>query len=98
MIFHYGGILTHSTEKLKATYNGEEYQFGITTRIRCEKNQVNGVEQKGVIASTPHGYWNPAKINGYKEQHKEFIKEKLNTEYDDFLIETEAIGVTDEEV
>jgi hypothetical protein len=82
MIFHFGGILTHSTEKLKAVYATEEYQFGISTRIRCEKNQVNGIEQKGLIASTPHGFWNPDKIDAYKEQYKDFIKEKLNTTYD----------------
>jgi len=87
MIFHFGGILTHSTEKLKATYKGEEYQFGVTTRLRCEKNQVNGIELKGVISSTPHGYWNPDKIDEYKEKHKDFIKEKLNTEFDDFVFE-----------
>jgi hypothetical protein len=85
-------VLTFSTEKLKATYKGEEYQFGIVTKIRCEKNQVNGIEQKGSIASTPHGYWNPDKIDAYKEMHKDFIKEKLNTEYDDFVIETELIS------
>ena len=97
MIFHFGGILTHSTEKLKATYKGEEYQFGITTRIRCEKNQVNGIELKGVIASTPHGYWNPDKIDSYKESHKDFIKERLNTEYDDFVIEGTKITTPEED-
>lgn len=90
MIFHFGGILTHSTEKLKATLNGEEFQFGITTRIRCEKNQVNGVEQKGVISSTPHGFWNPDKIEDYKKEHMDFIKKNLNTEYDNFVIEKEG--------
>jgi hypothetical protein len=90
LIIHFGGILTHSTEKLKATLNGEDFQFGVQTRIRCEKNQVNGVEQKGEIASTPHGYWNPDKINEYKEQHKDFIKKALNTTLDDFKIEKES--------
>jgi hypothetical protein len=98
MIFHFGGILTHSTEKLKATHSGEEFQFGVTTRIRCEKNQVNGIEQKGMISSTPHGYWNPDKINEYKDEHKQFIKDKLNTDYDDFLIETEAISLGREDM
>lgn len=98
LIFHFGGILTHSTEKLKATHGGEEYQFGVSTKIRCEKNQVNGIEQKGLIASTPHGYWNPDKINDYKEEHKEFIKAKLNTEYDDFIIETEEIKLGKEDM
>jgi len=90
MIFHFGGILTHSTEKLKATLKGEEFQFGVTTRIRCEKNQVNGVEQKGTISSTPHGYWNPDKIEDYKSEHMDFIKANLNTDYDDFVIEKEG--------
>ncbi len=90
LIIHFGGILTHSTEKLKATLNGEDFQFGVQTRIRCEKNQVNGIEQKGEIASTPHGYWNPDKINDYKEKHKDFIKRALNTTLDDFKIEKEA--------
>lgn len=98
LIFHFGGILTHSTEKLKATLAGEEFQFGVETRIRCEKNQVNGIEQKGKIASTPHGYWNPDKINDYKEEHKDFIKAHLNTEYDDFVIEKEEIGLSKEDM
>jgi hypothetical protein len=90
MIFHFGGILTHSTEKLKATLGGEDFQFGITTRVRCEKNQVNGVEQKGMLSSTPHGYWNPDKIDDYKKEHMAFFKEKLNTTYDDFVIVKEG--------
>jgi hypothetical protein len=98
LIFHFGGILTHSTEKLKATLGGSEYQFGIETKIRCEKNQVNGIEQKGKIASTPHGYWNPDKINDYKDEYKEYIKEKLNTEYDDFIIEKEEINLSYEDL
>lgn len=98
LIFHFGGILTHSTEKLKATLNGEEYQFGVETKIRCEKNQVNGIEQKGKLASTPHGYWNPDKLNEYKETHKEYIKRHLNTEYDDFIIEKEESNLSDNDL
>lgn len=97
MIFHYGGILTHSTEKLKATYKGNEYQFGVITKIRCEKNQVNGVELQGKIASTPHGYWNPKKIEEYKAEHGDYIKEKLGTEYGDFVIEMEPDGYQEED-
>jgi hypothetical protein len=88
LIFHYGGILTHSTEKLKAVSGGNEFQFGVETKLRCEKNQVNGVEQKGKIASTPHGYVNPDKIDAYKKEYGDFFKKKLNTTYD-FTIEKE---------
>jgi hypothetical protein len=97
LIFHFGGILTHSTAKLKATSGGETYQFGIETKIKCEKNQVNGIEEQGVIASTPHGYWNPDKIEEYKKIHRQFILSKLNTSYDDFVIEKEAVNDLDGE-
>jgi len=90
VIIHYGGILTHSTVKLKATSGGETYQFGIETKVRCEKNQVNGVEEHGKLASTPHGYWNPDKIEDYKKEHKDFILKHLNSNYDDFIIEKEV--------
>jgi hypothetical protein len=98
LIFHYGGILTHSTEKLKATLSGNEYEFGVETRIRCEKNQVNGVVQKGKICSTPHGYVNPDKITEYTKEYKEFFKAHLDTEYDDFIIEKEEIGLSREDM
>jgi hypothetical protein len=89
IIIHYGGILSHSTTKLNATAGGETYQFGIETKVRCEKNQVNGVEEHGVLASTPHGYWNPDKIEAYKKEHKDYILSKLNTPLSEFIIEKE---------
>ena len=92
VIVHFGGILSHSTTKLKATSAGETYQFGIETRVRCEKNQVNGIEEHGKLASTSHGYWNPKKIDEYKKTHKKYILEKLNTTLDDFVIEREEQG------
>ncbi len=47
VIVHFGGILSHSTSKLKAISGGETYQFGIETRVRCETNQDNGIEEQG---------------------------------------------------
>jgi len=91
VIVHFGGILSHSSVKLKATSGGETYQFGIETKVRCEKNQVNGVEEHGKLASTPHGYWNPAKIDQYKKEHRDYILARLNTTLDDFTIEKEDI-------
>ena len=98
VIVHFGGILSHSTIKLKATSGGETYQFGIETKVRCEKNQVNGIEEQGKIASTPHGYWNPAKINDYKKEHRDFILGKLNSPYDDFEIEKEEQDFSGEDL
>lgn len=86
IIVHFGGILSHATKKLKATSGGAEYQFGIETKVSCEKNQVNGVEKKGKIASTPHGYWNPDKIEDYKKEKRDYILEQLNKDLDDHNI------------
>lgn len=81
LIVHLGGIVSHGTAKLKATSLGNDFQYGIETKISCEKNHINGLEKKGKIASTPHGYWNPNELDEYKKEHREFIHEKLKVEY-----------------
>jgi len=82
LIVHMGGIISHGTTKLKATALGNEFQYGIECKINCEKNHVNGIEKKGKIASTPHGFWNPDELDAYKKEKREFIHDKLNVEYD----------------
>tara|TARA_R110000850_G_scaffold71067_1_gene157016 strand:+ start:1098 stop:2204 length:1107 start_codon:yes stop_codon:yes gene_type:complete len=81
LIVHLGGIISHGTKKLKATALGNDYQYGTECKINCEKNHVNGLEKKGIIASTPHGYWNPLDLDNYKKEKRDFIHEKLNVEY-----------------
>lgn len=98
IIVHFGGVLSHSTVKLKATSGGETYQFGVETKVKCEKNQVNGVEEHGKLASTPHGYWNPDKIEDYKKEHKEYILSRLNAAYEDFIIEKEETGFSKDDL
>ncbi len=86
LILHFGGILTHGTKKKNAeiTHQGVKYkyQFGIEADLRCEKNQVTGIEQMGKILSTSHGYWNPDKIEEYKKEHKKTIIDMLTKSYD----------------
>lgn len=90
LIVHLGGVVSHGTSKLKATSLGNEFQYGTECKISCEKNHINGIEKKGKIASTPHGYWNPDELDEYKKEHREFIHEKLKVEYNaqiDFVTE-----------
>lgn len=89
LIYHYGGILTHGTAKLKATSNGKDYQFGIESKIRGEKNQVNGIEWQGVICSTPHGYVSVDNLDNYKKEQRKYLLDKLNLEYGDIVFERE---------
>lgn len=82
LIIHLGGILSHGTNKLHATALKQDYQYGIRCKISCEKNHINGIEKKGEIASTPHGFWNPDELADYIKEHKKFIHERLEVPYD----------------
>lgn len=86
MIFHMGGKSASSAKKLDAISGGKKYQFGVKTDIECVKNHVNGIELKGSIASTPHGFLNPDEKNDYVKDNKDFINEKLGTNFEDFEI------------
>lgn len=95
LIIHFGGIMTHGTKKLNAEItdkgNKMTYQYGIEAKIKAEKNQVNGIEKMGVLASTSHGYVNPDKLDDYKKEKREFILNKLNTEFGDITFTKEEV-------
>ena len=92
LIFHMGGKSTSSAKKLSAVNGGRSYQFGVMTDIECIKNHVNGIELMGSICSTPHGFLNPAEKNDYVKDQKDFINQKLNTNFDDFDINEEDLS------
>lgn len=94
---HFGGKTTSSSKKLKATKNGKEYQFGVETKLECIKNHVNGIEMKGSICSTPHGFMNPLELEAYKKENMSFINAKLGTNYEDFDIVKEESEITAED-
>tara|TARA_R110000772_G_scaffold17946_3_gene49881 strand:+ start:48264 stop:49367 length:1104 start_codon:yes stop_codon:yes gene_type:complete len=81
IIVHVGGILTHGTKKLKAKALNQDYQYGTEVKIKCQKNHITGIERSGVIASTPHGFINPAEIDAYKKEHRKHIHDMLNVDY-----------------
>jgi hypothetical protein len=98
LIVHLGGILTHGTKKLKAAALGQNFQFGTKAEIRCEKNHITGIERKGMIASTPHGYINPDEEAEYKAKHRAFIHAAMNVPYDAEVMYSEeeaVLGVED---
>lgn len=92
IIVHIGGILTHGTKKLTAIALGQDFQYGTEAKIRCEKNHVTGIERNGSIASTPHGYVNPAELDDYKKDKRQFIHDALNVSYDTEVEFAEAEG------
>jgi len=85
LIFLMGGKLTSSARKVVATAGGETYAFGVQSKIEVVKNQVNGVESKGEVCSTPHGFVNPDKLTEYKSKHKDYLLSKLGTAADSVI-------------
>lgn len=77
LVIHMGGITSPSVEKLKAVSNGETYYYGIQTKIKVEKNQVNDITYEGKICSLPHGLWTPTKLDEYKKQYSKFLLNRL---------------------
>ena len=78
LIIHLGGIVSAGVEKLKATSRGETYYYGIQTRIRIEKNQVNDITYEGKICSLPHGLWTPSKLDEYKKANMKYLMNRLS--------------------
>ena len=77
LVIHMGGITSPSIEVLKAVAKGETYYYGIQTKIKIQKNQVNDITYEGKICSLPHGLWSPDKLDSYKKQYSDFLLKRL---------------------
>lgn len=98
LIVHLGGKTTSGAKKLSAVNGGRNFQFGVETKIECFKNHVNGIELKGLICSTPHGFISPEELDQYKKDKKDFINEQLGTNFDDFTIVKEDIELSESDM
>jgi hypothetical protein len=77
LLLYVGGIASASIKALTATSGGKEYQYGVKTKIKVEKNHINNLTYTGEICSLQQGLWNPDKLDEYKKEYAQFIKEKL---------------------
>jgi len=86
LIYHFGGIQSHGTAKVKATSKGKEVAFGIEAKVGIVKNQVDGplggIAFDGKIVSTPHGFISSEKdgpngINEYKKKNILYFRDQL---------------------
>lgn len=71
LIFHFGGIVSHSTKRVTATSKKRELSYGIETKVNVAKNHVDGplggISMEGKIISTPHGFVYPDDLESYKK-------------------------------
>jgi len=75
LIYHFGGIITHGTERLTAASKSRDVNFGFRNKVNIAKNHIDGekggISLEGKIGSTPHGfiYGDDASVAEYKKQH-----------------------------
>jgi len=84
-IITFGNVTNPGTSKLKAIKDGKQVEFAKRTNIQIEKNHVNGMQSRGKIVMTPHGFILEDKkaIDAYKSEHsQEWSKILGGTDFD----------------
>lgn len=75
LLLHVGGVAKAGTKKLKATFKGNEYQYGVVSKISIAKNQLPtpfNVTYAGTICCVHNGLCGEKELDSYK---KEYIPE-----------------------
>lgn len=88
LIVTFGNITNSGTSKIKATKDGQEVEFAKRTKVSCDKNHINGMQTKGTIIATVHGFIVEEDINDYKKEHSSEWASVLGGS--DFAIEEEV--------
>lgn len=80
LLIHVGGQAKASTKKLKATLKGEEYKYGMVTKIEIVKNHLPtpyNVTYKGEMCCVHNGIISVNDIDNYKKEQIPLIMERL---------------------
>lgn len=77
---HLGGTAKASTKKLKATLKGEEYQYGVITKISVYKNHLPSpynITYNGTMCCVHNGLLPESQLDSYKKKAIPVIMEKM---------------------
>lgn len=80
-----GGVLKASTKRLQAESSGRKYDYGIITKIKVDKNQLDSpfnLTYEGTFCCVPDGIVSEAKLDEYKKTHVKDIIKALNEQLD----------------
>lgn len=78
-----GGSLKAATKKLQATSKGEKYTYGLITKIKVVKNQLDapyGLTYEGTFCCVPDGMVSEAKLDEYKKSNISKILKQLSNQ------------------
>ena len=95
LIITFGNITNPGTSKIKAINKGKQVEFAKKTNVQIEKNHIGGVQSRGKIVMTGHGFIKDDKkaIDNYKAEHKDRWFKLLGSDKFDLIEE----GDTEEE-
>jgi hypothetical protein len=104
LIITFGNITNSGTSKIKAISKGKEYEFAKKTKVQIEKNHINGIQSRGAIVMTQHGFIDDEKkaIDKYKDTYKDTWATILGSTDFEVAIEAETgedirdIGLNDD--
>ena len=85
LVVTFGNISNSGTSKIKATKDGKDVEFAKRTKISVDKNHVTGVQTKGTVTMTVHGFIADDKkaIDLYKKEHsKEWLSILGSSDFD----------------
>lgn len=73
LVVTFGNITNSGTNKLKATKDGKDVEFAKRTKISVDKNHITGIQTRGTVTMTVHGFIDDDKkaIDAYKKEHSE---------------------------
>ena len=91
LVVTFGNISNSGTSKIKATKDGKDVEFAKRTKISVDKNHVTGVQTKGTVTMTVHGFIADDKkaIDTYKKEHSKDWLQILGSEDFDVIEEDE---------
>lgn len=77
----FGNITNPGTSKIKATKDGKQVEFAKKTNVQVEKNHISGVQSRGKVVMTSHGFIHdtPKAIDDYKKSHKDHWLTKIGS-------------------
>ena len=84
-VITFGNVSNSGTSKIKATKDGKDVEFAKRTKISADKNHVTGVQTKGTVTMTVHGFIPDDKkaIDDYKKAHSsEWLQILGSTDFD----------------
>lgn len=67
----FGNVTNSGTSKIKAMRDKKQVEFALRTKVQCDKNHANGIQTKGTLINTIHGFIpdKPNEIEKYKKLH-----------------------------